>query len=157
MAAIILAWVVVVLLLLGLALWLPGIRLRRRTAETPRPTAQSAEAVIVELRSTLALREVTIKELREKGRRAVADRDRWEATAKKLQLEIADLKTGRMRSGRTTGDDSRKFRELKAALAKMFHPDALRSASNFERVVREELFKEINIEIDRIDGKGPKP
>jgi hypothetical protein len=39
----------------------------------------------------------------------------------------------------------------------MFHPDALRSASNFERVVREELFKEINTEIDRIDGKGPKP
>jgi hypothetical protein len=55
------------------------------------------------------------------------------------------------------GYDADKFRELKAALAKMFHPDALRSASNFERVVCEELFKEINVEIDRIDGKRREP
>jgi hypothetical protein len=118
----------------------------RPVTQTSKTTHQSAQALIAELRSALTVREETIKDLREKGKRAVADRDRWEAEAKKCR----SLKTG---AGGVPGYDADKFRELKAALAKMFHPDALRSASNFERVVREELFKEINVEIDRIDGK----
>lgn len=123
-------------------------------ADSPRSdldtTDQSAQAIIAELRTALASREATIKDLRQKGGRAIADRDRWEAAAKNLQSEIAGLKTGAAPASGVRGNDADKFRELKVALAKMFHPDAHRSASNFERVVREELFKEINVVIDRI-------
>jgi hypothetical protein len=127
----------------------PASQARASAGETSK-TPQSAQALIAELRSALTLQEETIKDLREKGKRAVADRDRWETEAKKRQSEKTD-------SPAAEGYDAEKFRKLKAALAKMFHPDALRSASNFERVVREELFKEINAEIDRIDGKRREP
>jgi hypothetical protein len=110
----------------------------------------SEHKTIVELRTILKAREKTIADLREKGKRVVADRDGWEAVAKKLETEIARMKAG---AGPTSDVDGELFRELKNALAKMFHPDALRSASNFERVVREELYKEINAEISRIEGK----
>jgi hypothetical protein len=115
--------------------------------ETAKTIDQYAQAVIAELQSALAMREETIKDLREKGKRAVADRDRWEAAANELQSALAAVKT------EAAGDEPDRFRKLKAALARMFHPDALSSASSFERVVREELFKEINVEMDRIEGK----
>jgi hypothetical protein len=115
-----------------------------------------AAAIIAELRINLAVRERAIIDLREKGKRVVADRDRWEAAAKKYEAEIAGLKAG-PGAGRASGGDAEKFRELKTALAKMFHPDALRSASNFERVVREELYKEVNVEIARIDRQQRSP
>jgi hypothetical protein len=90
--------------------------------------------------------------LREKGKRVVADRDRWEALSKRSEKEIDELKEKSM-CVPSTEVNGGQFRELKNALARMFHPDALRSASNFERVVREELYKEINAEIRRIEGK----
>jgi hypothetical protein len=114
-------------------------------------TAYSKHKTIMELQTILKAREKIIADLREKGKRVVADRDGWEAVAKKLETEIARMKAG---AGPTSDVDGELFRELKNALAKMFHPDALRSASNFERVVREELYKEINAEISRIEGKG---
>jgi hypothetical protein len=115
-------------------------------------TPESAQAITAELRATLVAREHTISDLREKGKRIVADRDRWEAAARRYETEIAALKSG-AKGDRAPDIDGRLFRELKNALAKMFHPDALRSASNFERVVREELYKEINAQIGRIEGR----
>jgi hypothetical protein len=82
----------------------------------------------------------------------VADRDRWQALAKRYEQEIADLKA-RAQRGQPSDMNRDQFRKLKNALARMFHPDALSSASNFERMVREELYKEINAEIHRIEGK----
>jgi hypothetical protein len=114
-----------------------------------RTTHQSPEAVIAEL---AACRE-KIRDLQEKGRRAVADRDSWEAKSKTLEREIANL-NGAARAGRPPED---KFRELKAALAKKLHPDALSSVSRLEAVAREELYKEITAEIDRIERKQRGP
>ena len=112
--------------------------------------SQSPEAVIAEL----AACKETIRDLREKGRRAVADRDRWEAECKTLQQEIANLKAGAARAGRPPEG---KFRELKAALARMLHPDAPRSESRLEATAREELYKEITAEINRIERKQRGP
>jgi hypothetical protein len=129
--------------------------------ETAKTTDQYAQAVIAELRSALAVREETIKDLGDKGKRAVADRDRWEAAANELQSALAALKT------EATGDEPDRFRKLKAALARMFHPDALSSASSFERVVREECSKrstskltasrESDVNIKGCPSLAPKP
>jgi hypothetical protein len=145
--------------LIGVAFWVHHSEKRqqggqsRPVKETSKTSDKSAHAVIAELRSALAMREETIKDLREKGKRVVADRDRWERAAKRLQVEIAASRTGAATAGSSPGNGADKFRELKVALAKMLHPDSLSSASNFERIVREELFKEINVEIDRIEGR----
>jgi hypothetical protein len=123
-----------------------------------RPTQRSPQAIIAELRSALASREETIKDLREKGHRAVADPDRWEAEAKKLQREIAGLINRAAAAASGVRDvDANKYWELKAALAKMFHPDALTLASDFERIAREALYKEINVEIERIEKGRRQP
>jgi hypothetical protein len=79
----------------------------------------------------------------------VADRDSWEAKARTLEQELGMMVATTPPPNR--GADDNKFRELKAALAKMFHPDALRLVSRFEAVAREELCKEINAAIDGIE------
>lgn len=140
-----------------------------RASEWDTSAEQSSQAVISELRSALASREETISDLREKGKRVVADRDKWEAKAnqaepeisrlkaktKELELEISRLKRGA--AAANAGNRTNKFFELKGSLARMFHPDALGAASSFERLVREALYKEINAEIDRIDRGRTKP
>jgi hypothetical protein len=95
---------------------------RHRASPGERSSQQSPEAEITALRSALASREETIKDLREKGGRAVADRDRWEAAAKTLQLEISSLKNRRTPAGGIADDDFNNFRELTAGLAKNVPP-----------------------------------
>ena len=51
---------------------------------------QSTQAVIAELRSALTLHEETIQNLRERGHRVVADRDKWEALINTLNQQLAD-------------------------------------------------------------------
>lgn len=45
-----------------------------------------------------------------------------------------------------------KFREVKAAFARLYHPDRTTQAG-IERLVREQVFKEFWLEIERIDRK----
>ena len=91
-------------------------RLGGTASEAPKPADRSAQDILAELRATLAVREETIRDLREKGGRLVVDRDRWEAAARRLEREIASLRDGAEAAGRPLGSDWNKFRELKAAL-----------------------------------------
>jgi hypothetical protein len=117
------------------------------------PDTENLSEIIADLRAKLDACETTIRDLRGKGKRVVADRDRWEALASQCNREVADLKV-RLQQARSSDIKGDQFRQLKNALARMFHPDALRSASNLERLVREELYKEISAEINRIEGKS---
>ena len=112
-----------------------GQRHAPETDESPSSKADaSPEARIVEL-------EKTISRLRERGRLAVAQRDQWEQRALAAEQQLA---TGGV------GNSSRKYRLLKNALAKEFHPDHS-SASGIEKVIRTETFKLIWAKIEEID------
>ena len=50
-------------------------RLGGTASEAPKPADRSAQDILAELRATLAVREETIRDLREKGGRLVVDRD----------------------------------------------------------------------------------
>jgi septal ring factor EnvC (AmiA/AmiB activator) len=95
----------------------------------------------------LAKARETIVRLRETGKRAVAQSERWEATAKALEKELADL---RRQNGKS---DDRKFEEAKRAFAKLYHPNASSSRSPLETMVRSEIFKEFWTELERIEVK----
>jgi hypothetical protein len=86
----------------------------------------------------------TIARLRENGKKAVAQRDRWEALAKALEKEVGDLRS-------QNGKSDRKFEEAKRAFAKLYHPDASASRSPLERMVRGEIFKEFWAELECIE------
>jgi len=99
------------------------------------------------LKSQLADLESTLATLRAKGKRLVADRDRWEAAARQGDSELAELSD---LAG--TGD---KFRQAKAVLSKALHPDNAKGAGDIERTVRTVIFQEIWPEIVKIDrGAG---
>jgi hypothetical protein len=81
---------VIVAGILAIAFWVHNSEKRQQAGPTSRARETSkitdqVQAVIAKLQLALAEREEIIRGLREKGRRAVADRDRWEAAAKNLQ------------------------------------------------------------------------
>jgi len=67
------------------------------------------------LKAQLSESENTIATLRSKGKRVVADRDKWEEVARRRESEIARL--------RILADNSAKFRQVKAVLSRRLHPD----------------------------------
>ena len=85
--------------------------------------------------------EKIISRLRERGRMAVAQRDQWEKRALAAEQQLAD-------GGATNA--SRKYQQLKNALAKEFHPDHS-SASGIEKIIRTETFKLIWTRVEEID------
>jgi hypothetical protein len=99
------------------------------------------------LKARLVEAENTIATLRSKGKKVVADRDRWEEAARSRAGEIAqpsDLAGNRD-----------KFRQVKAVLSKRLHPDNDRGVGDIEKIARTVIFKEIWPEIVRIDrGEG---
>ena len=105
-------------------------------ADEPPPLKADAspEARIAEL-------EKTVSRLRERGRLAVAQRDQWEKRALAAEKQLAN-------GG--PGDLSRKYQQLKNALAKEFHPDHS-AASGIEKIIRTETFKLIWAKIEEID------
>jgi hypothetical protein len=104
--------------------------------ESPsRKADASPEARIAEL-------EKTISRLRERGQLAVAQRDQWEKRALAAEQQL---------SNGGAGNSSRKYQQLKNALAREFHPDHS-SASGIEKIIRTETFKLIWAKIEEIDG-----
>jgi chromosome segregation ATPase len=99
------------------------------------------------LKAQLAESENTIATLRSKGKRVVADRDKWEEVARRWESEIAQL--------RILADNSVKFRQVKAVLSRRLHPDNDQGAGEIEKIARTVFFKEIWPEIVKIDrGEG---
>jgi hypothetical protein len=106
----------------------------------PRQTLTTMETELDEVKKT-------ITRLRETGKRAVAQRDHWEAVAKTLQKAVADLQ-------RKTQKPDRKFEEAKRAFAKLYHPNASVSRSPLETMLRGEIFKEFWAELERIESQS---
>ncbi len=84
-----------------------------------------------------------IKELREKGKQAVASRDEWRKRAEVAEKEL---------SSRTNNNDL-KFRQVKMKFSKMYHPDTV-TGDKFEKLIKQEIFKEFWQEIINIENKN---
>jgi len=95
------------------------------------------------LKAQLAQLENTIATLRSKGKRVVADRDKWEEMTRQRENEIAQL--------RHRGADHNKFRQVKAIISRRLHPDNDKGTGEIERIARTVIFKEIWPGIVKID------
>ena len=76
------------------------------------------------------LNEIII-DLRQKGKQAVASRDKWRRRA-----EIAESE-----QNRRSQNQDRKFKQVKKMFSKMYHPDSL-SGDRFEKLIKQEIFKD---------------
>jgi hypothetical protein len=95
------------------------------------------------LKAQLLESENTIATLRSKGKRVVADRDKWEEMTRQRENEIAQLSH--------RGSDHNKFRQVKAIISRRLHPDNDKGTGEIERIARTVIFKEIWPEIVKID------
>jgi hypothetical protein len=77
-------------------------------------------------------------------------RERWKVRALMAEAQVleATAKIGNNGASQKTGDA--KYRALKHFLAKRFHPDYA-PAQGIEKLVRNEIFKEIWNEIERLE------
>jgi chromosome segregation ATPase len=98
------------------------------------------------LKAQLVELEDTIATLRSKGKRAVADRDKWEELARQRECELAEL--------RSFAGNHDKFKRVKAFISKALHPDSNRNAGEIEAAARTLLFKEIWPEMMKIDRRA---
>jgi hypothetical protein len=148
--------VIVVVLVFGfgiacfLALALTIAPAKRRNTKPSTATAQQNKRTDAKAKDNpkeeLAGAMETIAKLRETGKRAVAQSEQWEAAAKALQKELADLR-------RQNGQSDHKFEEAKRAFAKLYHPNAAHSGGALETMLRGEIFKEFWAELERIEAK----
>jgi hypothetical protein len=118
---------------------------REKTDHSHENPTDLRDEVIGKLRVALKASEKIIGDLRAKGKRAVAERDGWEQKAKSYQIENGRLKVG--------GNDTARFQRAKAAIIKCLHRDAHTNASRIEVQLREEIFKELWPEIEKIDKR----
>jgi len=97
-------------------------------------------------------------ELREKGKKVVADRDRWEQRAKELEQDLARARSS-ARAGRPyprfgqkqeADDDSPKIKKIKIAFAKICHPNNTRY-TGVNASIRAEIFKEFWDQLEKIE------
>lgn len=95
-----------------------------------------------------------ILRLRDLGKTVVAERDRLKSLLEKERRERhkveAELSTARSAASSTPGSDAKKFREAKAAFARLYHPDQHKGGL-IDAVVRSEIFKEFWAELEKIE------
>jgi transcription initiation factor TFIIIB Brf1 subunit/transcription initiation factor TFIIB len=85
------------------------------------------------------LNEIII-DLRQKGKQAVASRDRW-----KERAELAERK-----QNESSQNNDYKFMQVKKMFSKMYHPDSL-TGDRFEKLIKQEIFKEFWQIIENIE------
>lgn len=111
-----------------------------------KPSLDNLEGTIIALRQQ-------IQRLKESGREIIKQRDSARAEIIRLNLENQKLhEYSKNKSGDTPtkSNDKSRVREIKAAFARLYHPDRI-TVSGFERTLREQVFKEFWSEIERID------
>lgn len=112
-------------------------------------TRSVLRAKIHELQNQLTEKERLIEELYEKIDHFEDACDRHIKEIKILNEKIVKMN---LPAGSAPSPDW-KFREVKAAFARLYHPDRTTQAG-IERIVREQVFKEFWREIERIDRKN---
>lgn len=85
------------------------------------------------------LNEIII-DLRQKGKQAVASRDKW-----KERAELAERKQNEQ-----SQNNDYKFKYVKKMFSKMYHPDSL-AGDRFEKLIKQEIFKEFWQVIENIE------
>ena len=81
-----------------------------------------------------------ITDLRQKGKQAVASRDKWRRRA-----EIAEREQNQQPQNKEY-----KFKQVKKMFSKMYHPDSL-TGDRFEKLIKQEIFKEFWQVIESIE------
>lgn len=87
------------------------------------------------------------KRLREKGRQALAERDRWRTEAERLKALVDHFPS---RDGKHDFENGR-FSRIKREFAKLYHPDNSAGKSAIEQMIRTEFFKEFWSIIETIE------
>ena len=95
--------------------------------------SEKAEAEILRLNDIII-------DLRQKGKQAVASRDKWKARA-----EVAERKQNEQ-----SQNNDYKFKHVKKMFSKMYHPDSV-SGDRFEKLIKQEIFKEFWQVIENIE------
>ncbi len=72
-----------------------------------------------------------ITDLRHKGKKAVASRDKWKKRAFVAEKQLS----------KNSGSNDVKFKQVKKSFSKTYHPDSLRG-DKFEKMIKQEIFKE---------------
>lgn len=86
-----------------------------------------------------------ISELRQKGKQAVASRDKWRRRAEVAETEVAEREQNQQSQNKENN-----FKQVKKMFAKMYHPDSL-TGDKFEKLIKQEIFKEFWQVIESIE------
>ena len=96
-------------------------------------------------------------ELREKGKKVVADRDQWEERSKELEKELARARAaprtarpGAAFGQKAAADSNAKIKKAKIAFAKICHPNNTRN-SGTDASIRADIFKEFWDQLEKIE------
>ena len=116
-----------------------------RTVDASRQLRPSDPDSIVDLQAQIA-------KLKESGRLILRQRDEARASVGEFSSRIAVLQQKLAESSveRATAGGEGRFRAVKAAFARMYHPDRIAHAG-LERSLREQVFKEFWTEIEKIE------
>ena len=126
---------------------------RRRTAASARSWLRRGSG-----REQIRRLEEINAELREKGKKVVADRDDWEQKAKELEKELTRARAA-PRPGQTQRGfgykaqqdlANQKIKKAKIAFAKLCHPNNTRNRG-IDASVRADIFKEFWEQLERIE------
>jgi len=84
-----------------------------------------------------------ITDLRQKGKQAVASRDKWRKRAENAEKEQNEMPHNR----------DNKFKQVKKMFSKMYHPDSI-TGDRFEKLIKQEIFKEFWQAIESIENNN---
>ena len=85
-----------------------------------------------------------IQDLTQKEKQAIASRDEWRKRAELAEIQLQNK----------TYNSEKKFKKVKNSFSKMYHPDSL-TGDRFEKLIKQEIFKEFWQVIEDIKIKGP--
>jgi hypothetical protein len=95
-----------------------------------------------------------IEGLRVRSATVEEQREIWKVRALMAEAELLEATAKTSNNGNCQNVNDLRYASLKRFLAKRFHPDHA-PAQGIEKIVRNEIFKEIWNEIDRLDQGGP--
>jgi hypothetical protein len=96
-----------------------------------------------------------VKEI-ERLRRNEQQRESWKVRALMAEAQLREAPTKISNNGACHNVTDVRYASLKRYLAKQFHPDYA-PGRGIEKIVRNEIFKEIWIEIERLDQGESRP
>lgn len=113
-----------------------------------KPYVKKTDNTTISPKTELNSSDTILADLRIKGKKAVASRDKWKRTAEDAETKIKALENKILKL-QTTGSNS-KFKMVKNKFSQMYHPDKI-MGDRFEKMIKQEIFKEFWQEIKIIE------